>query len=313
MSEFDPLEDIGDDLANLLKNGFPSSIFQVKTETNANGLQIKSKFATRKSNETKGTLCMELPLEDLNMTIKGKLNTENAAKLGVEFADLGLQNSSLDLSLAQSIDLEKKLSVTDLNGEWKYQKDQFGVKLAAVYDCEKRNPPSFEAQVVVQKPENIYWSVKGTSSNEEGSDKITGADVNASVTHRTLRSEATFDVNYEKNSSEITLTGNWLQKLRPNLTYGATFSSSVDSERFSTSAAAVAQYEVDASTTIRAKTTTKNEEGKAATLRFGFGYSQRISERCVATVGADFNARHLFNSGAVDGKPHSIGFEVQLS
>jgi hypothetical protein len=46
-------------------------------------------------------------------------------------------------------------------------------------------------------------------------------------------------------------------------------------------------------------------------LRIAFGISQKISNNCTATLGGDFNARHLTNAGP-EGAPHSLGFEVNL-
>jgi hypothetical protein len=74
----------------------------------------------------------------------------------------------------------------------------------------------------------------------------------------------------------------------------------------------VSDSQVDEKTTLRAKSTTKAAQCKVhPELRIAFGISQKISNNCTATLGGDFNARHLTNSGP-EGAPHSLGFEVKL-
>jgi len=216
----------------------------------------------------------------------------------------------LNLSLAQGVE-DKKIQ-TDFEGEWKYQTGNVGVKLGGTFNIERENKPSFSGTVALQKPQNFFWSVGGEYGEVEDSMGLSRAD--AKVSYITDSSEALFNVVYKAKSDKWKYTTNWFQRLSPQLNYGVNFSTSIgDKNGFETSAVVVGEYKVDENTTLRAKTTTQAAEIKVyPNLRIGFGLTQRITPGFTATLGADFNARHLFNTGP-EGAPHSLGFEVNLS
>jgi len=183
--------------------------------------------------------------------------------------------------------------------------------LGGKFNLEKVNPPSFEGRAVFQKPNNFFWTVAGST---EASQKI----IAANLTYLTNRSEANFSVRHKKTNDDdedkTTYTSSWSQKLSPTLNYGVVFKTSVGGKKqLSSTGIVVAEHQVDQNMTLRAKTTTKAAQCKVyPCLRIGFGLTQKLSPNCHATIGADFNARHLTRSGP-EGAPHSLGFELKLS
>jgi len=201
---------------------------------------------------------------------------------------------------------------TNLEGEWSYQRGPVGVFFEGTANLEGSEKPSVAGAIVLQKPDNFFWSVGAEYGEVE--DAMGLSRYGAQATYVTPTSEALLSVNYKKESDKFTYKTSWFQKLSASLNYGVDFTTKIGEKNgFQTSAVVVGEYQVDDFTTLRAKTTTQAAENKVyPNLRIGFGLSQRISPGCVATLGADFNARHLFGSGP-EGPPHSLGFEVNLS
>jgi len=266
-------------------------------------------FKTRKGLDVIGKIKPSYEIKELNLTVNASLNTENTGSMGLNFNHLGVENSELEVSLTQSI-ADKKIS-TDFEGNWSYQNGPIGVYLGGTANLEGSNKPSFNGALVLEKPNNIFWTV-GTEYGEV--DNAMGiSKYNAKLTYVTPNSEALFGVNYKKESDKFTYKTSWFQRLSSRLNYGVNFTTKIGEKNgFQTSAVVVGEYQVDEHTTLRAKTTTKAAENKVyPNLRIGFGISQRLSEGVTATIGADLNARHLFGSGP-EGPPHSLGFEVNL-
>jgi len=262
----------------------------------------------------------ELELEDLNLKVLTTLNTNNKAQFGLEFTDLGLPRSQLNVSLSQFIDVEKKMSETDLSGSWKYQNDLFGLKLGGNYDIEKRQGvPDFEGQFVVQKPKNFYYSFTGKTVTEEDEKNVPITQYHGafSLAHVTNSTEADIGLVYLKKSADkfkYSIKTNYFQKLSEQLTSGVSFTTTITEGNFKTKAVVVGEYDVDDYTTLRAKTMVNTQESKTPKMRLGFGLTQKLFAGCSVTIGADFNGQHLFNPASSSSiEPHSLGFEINLS
>jgi len=105
----------------------------------------------------------------------------------------------------------------------------------------------------------------------------------------------------------------WYQNLSNSTSYGVDFSTSIsEAVGLETVAQTAAQFNWDANTSLKAKATVSTEDIKVnPQLRFAVSVAQRISDHVEFIVGADFNGRHLFNTGP-EGTPHSLGFEINL-
>jgi len=316
MTEFDSLQDLGAEIEGLTKNGFPRTV-RVTSDTKAvNGLKLLSKFSSSEfPHDPKGKVVAEVHSDRLALDITGQLDTKNKAKFGIELTDW-VKNTTIGMAIGQFVDMDKRISKTDLEGCLKFRRDTVGVIVASSYDLESRHiPPVVEAGAVLEYPKDIYWSVGGKTCSLKGELKNelkTHVDFRGSLSYRTNKAEYNFIATHEKESARITLKWNWLQRLADNLVYGAMFSSSVDSEKYNTETVVVGEYKVDQLSTIKAKSTTTAVEGKPSIWRFGLGLSHKINDGCVFTVGADLNMKHLFRPVPSSDTPLLIGFEVQL-
>jgi hypothetical protein len=307
MSQFDPFEDLGLKYIALANVGFPTSLIKVThRDKTLGGFNVGSAFKVRTSGikvgEIKGTLTPSYEVKDLNMMARITLDTDNAAKVGLEFTNpVGLENSKLNVSVAQSVVRQEADTVA--HGELSCIKGNFGVKVGGGVGIEHLTAPNASATVFVQNPENIYWSTTGNLLTDK-ENKLGLANLNGKVSHITPNSEGLVSVMWNR-TSVVTYSTSWFQRLSPRTNYGVQFATSVG-EEISTSAVVVGEYELDLQTTIRAKSTHSN-----AGPRLGFGLSQKIAVGCTATVAVDFNARHLFDTSSA-GAPHSIGFQIDI-
>jgi len=243
--------------------------------------------------------------------VSASLDTANTGGMALKFNGLGVENSDLKVSLTQQ--LTDKEITTNFKGKWFHQTGPVGFSVGGAANLEGAQKPSIFGAVVLQKPNNFYWTV-GTEYGEVQDAKMEFRRYNANATYVTPTSEALISVNYKKASDKFTYKTSWFQQLSPSLNYGVDFTTKIGEKNgFQTSATVVGAYQIDDHTTLRAKTTTQALENKVyPNLRIGFGLSQKIAAGAIATIGADFNARHLFGSGP-EGLPHSVGFEVNLS
>jgi hypothetical protein len=307
---FDPFEDLGLKYIGLANIGFPTSLIKVThRDKTLGGFNVGSAFRVRTSGikvgDIKGTLTPSYEVKDLNMMARITLDTENTAKLALEFTNpAGLENSKLRLSYTQAV-VRQEITETAAQGDLSCIKGNFGVRVGGGAGLEHFTAPNASATVFVQNPANVYWSTTGNILTDK-ENKLGLANLIGKVSHITPNTEGLLSVMWNR-TSEVTYSTSWFQRLSPRTTYGVQFATSVGGEVMTnTSAVVVGEFELDATTTIRAKSINAN-----AGPRMQFGISQKIAQGCTATVGVDMNARHLFDTSST-GLPHSIGFQIDI-
>jgi len=227
---------------------------------------------------------------------------------------LALENSTLQLSLRQKIDLEKKENSFSVTGEFEYAVDDYGLNLKTEVDAEKYILNEVKSQFVFAYPQPLKWSLTGTYflDPEKTSKPEYLKTFGGQVAYETEDFETDLEVVQEK--SKLTCRFGWFQELSARTQYGVDFTASVNDDPsvgLETSATTVAQFTWDENTKLKVKALVSKEEVKNSHARFVVAVAQRISKHAEFIISADFNGRHLFNTGT-DGAPHSLGFQVNL-
>jgi len=315
--EYDPIDAMGDRLTDLINRGFPKSSLSIVNNVSVKSFTLESLFKFKNKSQgqgqAEGSIKGSMTVKDLNnLVVSGETDTNNYGAISVDITDPFLANSTLHLSVSQGVD-DNKID-SNLYGKWVYRTDPIGVSLIGKYNLneENRRKPSLEAALAYRLRYNLFASVGakyGEVNNESGFTTYNGR-----LAYVTALSETVFTASYKTKTQKLKFNGGWFQTLSPLLNFGVDFSVSNGIKNgYETKAVVAGEYQVDSNTTLRVKSTTKAEEIKVhPNIRLGLGLTQRVNSSLSVTLGADFNARHIFNAGP-EGAPHSFGFEVNLS
>jgi len=326
------LSDCGKRSSNLLKKKFPANFlkFTSSTKPSAKGISLDTLFLSnirtgddKEANESPqhtASLDVGMEIEEFNANLVGTLTTDNFGKLDVTISDLaGLGGSQVNWSIEQVTTNVKQSLVSETEFTYRHKK-LAALRFGALYDF--HSSPQWKGALSLQKPDDVYWSIRGAHQTSKKNEEENYVDCSAAfkVAYVAKKYEAHLGVTIEQSEiktknheeiSSVTYETAWFQQLTDRLNYAIDFAISVNDKGNSSVARVGAEYKLDCCSTVRSKSTTLFEDKNKVTPRFAFGLTQSVSNNCLITVGADLNAIELF--GHKGGKPHSLGFEINIS
>jgi len=316
MATFNPLEDLGKKAQDLvLKKGFPAGIFKVTTETKTDtGVKVITESSSNQKNEILGVLKPEIEFWD-NYKFKAELNTNRLNKLQLTVSNLPLEDAKLDLIYTQ--DPNKSDSPNEFEGKGTYKYQRIAGNVGVVYQIEK-NAPKLKGQLVVNYPDNVYWSMADEFYNYSEDEKPQwDVSVDGKISYIQPTFEALGNIVYKKKENKTTCSASWFQGLG-SVSYGVIYSTTLNNEGanvLQSSLDVAGENKTNSGAILKGRITTSVKPKTAPAVRSAFSVAQKVSPAFTVTVGADINCRHLFNipTENSDSLPHSFGFEVKLN
>jgi len=313
MSRTTPYADLVKIPNDLIGKGFPGEGFKVTTEA-----KIPAGVALKTAME-KGPKGVKLTVENTdykwvvggaNCALKAKWASDQLFEASVAVTDLVTPGTEIKPWYNQSFDSDTKSLVRKQGLVFGFVNDRVNFSFKPEIESVTRVPQNFEAALVIQGPQNLFWGAKvkhNPPKEAEESDSAWDVDVRL---HYVLP-DTSFTVALEPDAkakgrhppSQLSFT--WFQSLSDNLKVATSFLIPPGSASPTGTIACENKWD---STTVKSKLTISGDKEN----RVAFAYTRNVSTHAVASFGADLNANKLVGADSKDTKDHNFGFELQL-